>query len=221
LRYAHIDLATQTLAGVAVCHLAGNQLVEGLVRNGEPFSEYRLIVEYDFILTICAGETKPISIEKIQRFFFWLRDMCGYQFGLITADQYQSTLPLQMLESKNFKVDRLSIDRDKTVYNAWRSGFEEHRIRLHRNEQMIREAEQLLEVDKKYDHPPDGSKDTTDAASGCYYNAINSDEKLTISSYNSPGIYGGTPSPEETQEKPPIDIALPDKSYSRSRVFKA
>ena len=156
LRYAHLDLATQTLAGLAICHLAGAQLVDGLVRNGEPFSEYRLIVEYDFILTICAGETKPINIEKIQRFFFWLRDMCGYQFGLITADTWQSEAPLQMLEARNFKVEKLSIDRDKSVYTTWRAGFEEHRIRLHRNEQMLREAEQLLEMDKKYDHPPDG-----------------------------------------------------------------
>ena len=221
MRYAHIDLATQTLAGLSICHLAGSQLVEGLVRDGEPFSEYRLIIEYDFILTIQAGETKPINIEKIQKFFFWLRDMCGYQFGLITADMWQSEMPLQMLEAKNFKVEKLSIDRDKSVYTAWRAGFEEHRIRLHRNEQMLREAEQLLEVDKKFDHPPDGSKDTTDGAAGAFFNAVNSDEKLSISSFNAPGVYGGSPPQEEAQEKPPVEIPLPHKSYTRSRVFLA
>lgn len=156
MRYAHIDLATQSLAGVSICHLAGSQLVEGLVKNGEPFAEYRLIVEYDFILTICSGQNKPINFGKIQKFFFWLRDMCGYQFGLITADTWQSEAPLQELEARQFNVDKLSIDRDKSVYTAWRAGFEEHRVRLHRNEQMIREAEQLLEMDKKFDHPPDG-----------------------------------------------------------------
>ena len=155
-RYAHLDLATQSLAGVAVCHLAGSQLVEGLVKDGEPFAEYRLIVEYDFILTICAGQNKPINLGKIQKFFFWLRDMCSYRFGLITADMYQSVMPLQELEARQFKVDKLSVDKDKSVYTAWRAGFEEHRIRLPRNEQMIREAENLLEMDKKFDHPPDG-----------------------------------------------------------------
>lgn len=88
-RYAHLDLATQGLAGLSICHLVGSQLVDGLFKSGQPFSEYRLTVEYDFILTICAGETKPISIDKIQRFFFWLRDTCGFQFGLITADMFQ------------------------------------------------------------------------------------------------------------------------------------
>jgi hypothetical protein len=220
MRYAHIDLATQTLAGVSICHLAGTQLVEGLVKNGEPFSDYRLIVEYDFILTICAGETKPINIEKIQRFFFWLRDMCGYQFGLITADMWQSDMPLQMMEARGFKVEKLSIDRDKSVYTAWRAGFEEHRIRLHRNEQMLRESEQLLEADKKYDHPPDGSKDTTDAAAGAYYDAVNSDEKLTMASHNAPGVYGGNKPADLEPDKPPIEIPLPQKGYTRSRVFK-
>lgn len=220
-RYAHIDLATQTLAGLSICHLAGAQLVEGLVRDGEPFSEYRLVVEYDFILTICAGATKPINLEKIQRFFFWLKDMCSYQFGLVTADMWQSEMPLQTLEARGFDVDKLSLDRDKSVYTAWRTGFEEHRIRLHRNEQMLREAEQLLEMDKKYDHPPDGSKDTTDSAAGAYFNAINSDEKFSLGSFNAPVIAGGRPPQEGAKEGELMEIALPPKGYTRVKVFDA
>lgn len=221
MRYAHLDLATQTLAGLSICHLAGAQLVEGLVKNGEPFAEYRLIVEYDFILTICAGAQKPINFEKIQRFFFWLRDMCGYRFGLITADTWQSEAPLQMLEARGFEVDKLSIDRDKTVYTTWRSGFEELRIRLPRNEQMVREAEQLLEMDKKYDHPPVGSKDTTDAAAGAYFNAVNSEEKVMLTSHNAPSIYSGQAVALEPQPGPPVEIPLPPKGYTRSKVFEA
>lgn len=219
-RYAHIDLATQSLAGLAICHLAGGQLVEGLVKDGEPFAEYRLIVEYDFILTICAGQNKPINLGKIQKFFFWLRDMCGYRFGLITADMFQSEMPLQELEAKQFKVDKLSVDRDKSVYTAWRAGFEEHRIRLHRNEQMIREAENLLEMDKKFDHPPDGSKDTTDASAGAFFNAVNSDEKLSMASHNAPSVYTGQQVQQFEQEPPPIEIPLPSKGYTRSKVFR-
>lgn len=219
-RYAHIDLATQSLAGVSICHLAGSQLVEGLVKDGEPFAEYRLIVEYDFILTICAGQNKPINLGKIQKFFFWLRDMCGYRFGLITADMFQSEMPLQELEARQFTVDKLSVDRDKSVYTAWRAGFEEHRIRLPRNEQMLREAENLLEMDKKFDHPPDGSKDTTDAAAGAFFNAVNSDEKLSMASHNAPSVYTGQQVQQFEQEAPPIEIPLPSKGYSRSKVFR-
>jgi len=564
-RYAHIDLATQTMAGVAICHLAGSQLVEGLVRDGQPFSEYRLMVEYDFILTICAGANKPINLEKIQRFFFWLRDMCGYQFGLITADMFQcltgdtlvdtdhgliplaqvkpgytvqdadnstarvtrnfkyahaatirittnnnevicgtpnhrlraaanclrphinakydwmrldelkpgdildrvyapvcvqgkknesmaewlgmywgdgclkkksicvssakahvketvrltrkatglkpgvywstnkesaeisvcstklvrwmhrngyrkapqksgkvyasvglpaailksnrktqaaflrglfsadgsidnlgtvslstkhvelarqvavmlrtqfglrsnivrsfrvgygkrrvqwivqvggsrqlffenigfciaakqnrlrkhlskkgrrlvsrvarieygtddvydleverthsytangfishnSESSLQTLEARGYEVGRLSVDKDKSVYNAWRTGFEEQRIRLPRNEQMLREAEQLLEMDRKYDHPPDGSKDTSDAAAGAYFNAVNSEEKLMLGSRNYPAVYSGQVLQQQSTEKPIVEINLPPRGYTRSKVFEA
>jgi len=567
-RYAHIDLATQSLAGLAICHLSGSQLVEGLVKDGEPFAEYRLMVEYDFILTICAGQNKPINLGKIQRFFFWLRDMCGYRFGMITADMFQcltgdtlvdtdhgliplsavlpgyvvqdvnglpakvtrnfryssapvlriitdhneviagtpnhrlraadaclrphirahyawkrldalkpgdildtvsapvcvqgikreskatwlglywgdgclktgndngtisitcakehvaeavtisqkttglnakvywskngesaevaihsrklirwmlrngyqkypqksskiyapvglpaailkanrktqaaflrglfsadggvddlgtvslstkhvelarsvaimlrtqfglrsnivrsyrkgfggirrvqwivqvggsrrvfydeigfcfsdkqtklakhtskkgrrlvtrvkriehdvadvydlevesthsytangfishnSEMPLQELEARQFNVAKLSVDRDKSVYTAWRAGFEEQRIRLHRNEQMIREAESLLEMDKKFDHPPDGSKDTTDAAAGAFFNAVNSEEKLSMASQNAPSVYTGQQVQQFEQETPPIAIPLPAQGYTRSKVF--
>ena len=218
-RYAHLDLATQTQAGLAICHLAGTQLVEGLVKDGEPFAEYRLIIEYDFILSIIAGPTKPINLEKIQRFFFWLRDMCGYRFGLITADMFESASTLQMLEARGFKTDRLSIDKDKTAYHTWRAGFEEHRIRLHRNEVMLHEAEQLLEMDKKYDHPPEGGKDVCDAASGAYTNAVNSDEKISMMSHNAPSIYSGQNVDAEQKPSLPMEITVPQRGYTRSKVF--
>jgi hypothetical protein len=160
IRFAHVDLATTTLAGVAVCHLVGKKYVEGLVDPlGRVFSEYRLIAEYDFILSITAGRTKPISLEKIQNFFFWLRDICNYKFGLITADTYQSSLTLQMLESRGFKTDILSLDRKKDQYYSWRTAFEEGRLRLYKQYQLWREIENLVETDDKIDHPPDFEKD--------------------------------------------------------------
>lgn len=216
-RYAHLDFAKSGMAGLAVCHLAGNQLVTGLVQDGEPYEEYRLIVEYDFIFTIVAGQTKDINFEKVLRFFFWLRDTCGYRFGTISADMYQSVMPLQTLEARGFEVSDLSIDRNKAVYDAWRMGWDERRIRSFRNEQMLREAEQLIDVDKKYDHPPDGSKDTTDACAGAFWNAINSDEKVTINSVNEAGIYPAQP-PSIKEDGPPIEIPI-QVPRRRTKIF--
>lgn len=218
-RYIHLDLATQNLAGLAVCHLAGSKLVDGLVHQSQPFSEYRLIVEYDFILTICAGQTKPISLEKIQNFVFWLRDYCGYRIGLVTSDQFQSETSLQMLESRGIKTDRLSIDKDKSAYHAWRAAFQEQRVRLYRNEQMMREAAELLEMDKKYDHPTNGSKDTCDACSGALLGAINSEEKITMFSTNAPSVYNEGYIQKAELGVAPIAIPLPAKGYDRERHF--
>jgi hypothetical protein len=85
---------------------------------------------------------------------------------------------------------------------------------------MIREAENLLEMDKKFDHPPDGSKDTTDAAAGAYFNAVNSDEKLSLVSHNAPSVYTGQEMQQVESEAPPITIPLPPKGYTRSKVFR-
>jgi hypothetical protein len=86
---------------------------------------------------------------------------------------------------------------------------------------MLREAENLLEMDKKFDHDATGSKDTIDSAAGAYVNAVNSDEKLTMLSQNAPTLYTGQQVQKFDQEAPPIAIPLPDKGYTRSRVFKA
>lgn len=115
LRYAHIDLAQTTMAGVAICHLVGQQLIENLVREGQPYSEYRLIVEYDFILTIIAGQVKPISLEKIQNFFIWLRNKAGFRFGLVTADQYQCLTGNTLVNTKRGLIPLEEINVGDTV----------------------------------------------------------------------------------------------------------
>jgi hypothetical protein len=209
LRYAHIDLATQSFAGIAISHLVGQRSVDGLIRNGQPFSESRLIIEYDVILALTPGKIKPINFEKIQLLFVWLKERCGFNFGLVTADQFQSTMPLQMLEAKGIAVGRLSIDKDKTAYRQWRAAFEEHRIRLALHQRMYREAAQLIETDKRYDHPAHGSKDVTDAAAGAYLNAVNSEEAKNLQMINAPGLHWGeanTSAPDPNS--PPITIPL-------------
>lgn len=214
-RYVHLDLATRTMAGLSICHLVGHQKVEGLIREGSLFEEYRVVVEYDFILTLTAGQVKSINFDKIQQFIIWLRDFCGFSFGKITADQFQSEAVLQMLESAGYEVDKLSVDRDKTVYNAWRAGFEEHRIWLFRQAMMMKEAEQLMEGPKQVDHPPNGSKDTTDSAAGSFFNAVTSGERTGYMADPSPGIETGRSALEP--DKPPIEMPLP-RSTGKKRV---
>lgn len=224
-RFAHLDLATSGMAGLAVCHLVGQRQIQGVVNKetGVPYAEWRLIVEYDFILTLVAGRTKPISLEKIQNFIFWLVQECGYRFALVTADQYQSVMPLQMLASRNIPAEQLSIDRDKKVYTAWRQAFEELRIRPYRQDMLVREAENLVDLEsvKMVDHPKDGSKDTSDAAAGAYFDAIESDEKSSVNVDNAPSIHSNyNLTPISAAERPPIEIALPD-GYTRLRTFSS
>jgi hypothetical protein len=222
-RFAHLDLATSSVAGLAVCHLVGQRQIQGVVNRetGVPFAEWRLVVEYDFILSLSAGRTKPISLEKVQNFIFWLIQECGFRFSMVTADQFQSVMPLQMLQSRNVPTDQLSIDRDKKVYTAWRQAFEELRLRPYRQDMMVQEAENLVDVEteKKVDHPKNGSKDTSDAAAGAYFNAIESDEKGSVNVDNVPSIHSNFGlTPASAVERPPVEIPLPE-GYNRMRVY--
>jgi hypothetical protein len=223
LRFAHIDLATQSLAGVAVGHLIGRQRIE-TYRMGEVFEEYRLVFEYDFIITVCAGDSSPISLGKIENFFFWLRDYAGFKFGLITADQFQSTAPLQAMQAAGFNVAQLSMDRKKAPYYEWRSAIQEQRLRLFRQDQLLYEANELLDLPDKIDHPEEGSKDTSDAAAGAYVNAINYVAETGTNVVMDPSVPALAPdslTPSE-DDMPPVAInILPSIGYRPNSEFDA
>lgn len=163
LRYVHLDLAINGLAGMAICHLVDPpppEPVLALVAN----PPLRLIVEYDFILTLGPGKARPICFDKIVRFIYWLKELCGFRFGKITADSFQSEYLLQTLHAKGFNTELQSVDRDKRAYHAWQGGFQEGCIRLYPQVQLLKEAAELVELEAKIDHRPNGTKDTTDAA---------------------------------------------------------
>lgn len=222
VRYCHLDLATRTQAGLSICHAVGKTKVEGITKiGGETFDEYRIIVEYDFILSIVAGNLKPISIEKVIKFLFWLRDVCGYRFAVVTADQYQSALPLQMLEKAKFKVANLSVDKTKKPYEAWRSGFEEGRIRMFHHSILMSEAENLVDMGDRVDHPDNNSKDVADSACGAYFSAITFKDANSLKSPHGgvPGVYSNMDLVHE--EAPPVTVVDLNKLRKPPRSFDA
>ncbi len=225
LRYVHIDLATTSTAGVAICHAIGNTLIKDVYNptTGALFNQYRKVVAYDFILAITAGQTKPISIKKIQDFLFWLRDYCGFSYGKITGDTFESGMMLQIFSNRGIDAGILSLDRTKVPYYAWRSGFEEGRILMFGHPILMREAEYLIDHPSgKIDHPDKtpygaGSKDVTDAAAGAYVNCISADAGSSVNSSPSDVTLHGDA--EATEAAPVITVtpALPKmtpRSYS-------
>jgi hypothetical protein len=77
-----------------------------------------------------------------------------------------------------------------------------------------------LKARKKYDHPDNGSKDTIDAASGAYYDAINSDERTTFLTQANPAIYTST-TIDATLNKPVMEIALPERTKRLVKTYDA
>jgi len=213
-RFAHVDLATSGVAGIAICHLAGTRKVDGVINDeGEPFSEHRSVVEFDFILAITPGTSKPISLEKIQKFFFWLRDYCAYAFELVTYDQFQSAQMLQMMESRNFKTDNLSVDRTKLPYYTFRSAVAEHRVLAYKHHTLLRELEELHDGPDKVDHPADGSKDVADAVCGAVFNALCS-KTASAGPSGPPAVSFGTEA-----QRPPVQPVIAEIARPKAVVF--
>ena len=206
-RYVHMDLATRTKAGISICHAAGYRDVAGVIRrDGRVFDETRLIVEYDFVLTITSGRVKPVSFEKIQKFILWLRDMCGFSFGMVTADTFQSFMQLQMLETKGFKTGSLSVDKNKAPYYALRQGIEDHRTIFFRQDESYTEAEKLIDGPKMVDHPDEGSKDTMDGMAGCYWNCVSDLSALDYVASANPALFPSDQAPIERPDGVEIQV---------------
>jgi hypothetical protein len=135
-------------------------------------------------------------------------------------------MPLQTLQAGGFNVDKLSMDRTKTPYYEWRSAIQELRLRLFRQDQLMFEATELLDLPDKIDHPPEeegGSKDTSDSAAGAYYNAISYTSKTGSNVAIDATIPAIMPDSDVADvEKPPISIVLPDSIGARpNSVFEA
>jgi len=79
---------------------------------------------------------------------------------------------------------------------------------------------ELIELDTKIDHPPNGTKDTSDAAAGAYLNAISSEEVHNLTVPNAPPvILGLSPFANASPEDPfGFFTRIPPRPI---RVFKA
>jgi len=90
-----------------------------------------------------------------------------------------------------------------------------------RHQRLWDEASQLVETEKKFDHPAHGTKDLTDAAAGAYLDAVNSEEAKSLSLSNVPALHWGTVKPlVPNPYEPPMTIDLPRPSDKPPRIIR-
>jgi len=97
-------------------------------------------------------------------------DAMGFEFGLVTADQYQSRESLQDLADAGIPTDLFSVDRNSFSYDTAKELMTRDIVDYYVYEPLIKELEELLLSKGKVDHPEDGSKDVADsfAAAVCH-----------------------------------------------------
>lgn len=160
-RYAyavHIDLAlSKDACGFALGHLEG---------DSKPV--------IDMMLRIKAPKNGEIDISDVKNYIYELKQR-GFNIFVVTYDQYQSASSIQELNKKGYNATKLSVDANLAPYDTLKEVMYQKMIRYYRYDIFMDECRRLeLKEGKKVDHPPNGSKDVSDAVAGVVYNLITS-----------------------------------------------
>jgi len=87
---------------------------------------------------------------------------------------HNSTESIQQLKKKKIEADVLSVDKDISPYEALKEAIYEGRLDYYYYKPFIEECQRLELVEGgKVNHPPKGSKDTSDAVAGVVFNLMN------------------------------------------------
>ena len=181
--YIHLDLSESGdktgIAGVWVIGKKPHQ--DGVPDSKELF--YRLA----FHVSVKAPKGHNISFEKNRQFIYWLREH-GFSIRGISTDTFQSFDTGQMLKSKGYNYETISVDRvdqDRICkpYLTLKNAIYEERIQLYPSRLL---KEELVGLERnnngKIDHGPSGinSKDAADALCGSIYNASKHAEEFAF-----------------------------------------
>lgn len=187
----HVDLSkTKDATGLAITCNAGTDAAAWVESEGRP--ERAALIEVSAIICIQAPPNGEISFSRVREILYWLKEVRGFRFRKCSFDGWQSTDSIQILQSKGFDVEILSVDRNLDAYDTLKDALYEGRLffppahgqdpyttwdRIYYLDEQgdpcarfQRELAQLeLISDKRVDHPPTGSKDLTDAVAGAVY----------------------------------------------------
>lgn len=166
-RWCHIDLAkTGDHAGIAIGHVPSFKEV---VRDEETF-EVLPNIRFDMTLSVSPPKGGEINFAKIRTLLYKLVEL-GLPIRWVSLDSYQSVDMIQILRGKGFKCGLVSMDVSILPYAYTKTALYDGRISLLENDKLKKELTSL-EFDtkkNKIDHPPNGSKDISDAVAGVVY----------------------------------------------------
>lgn len=174
-RILHLDMAYSGDGdglGMAMGHVP--EMVE---RDGE----WKPFIEFDFLLRWQAPPGKEIFLGDVRRLIFDLKEVHKFRLKRVTMDGFQSIDTRQQLMKRRIESDLLSVDRVTAPYEELRDAIYEERVAFppymtfyryddtEPTEIAIKELSELVEGEKKVDHPENGSKDVADAMAGVVY----------------------------------------------------
>ena len=165
----HLDLAeTHNRTGIVGCCVSGNKIIE--TEEGKKVA--MPFVKEVFAVAVEAPRGGRQSFQKVVNFLVWLRQH-HFNIGSISADQYQSSFLLQVLEQQGFDVLKIAVGMDQ--YIGLRNMLVDQRIELVRCQLQENELISTQRMNNKIHHPEDeggGHGDVSDAAAGSAFSLI-------------------------------------------------
>lgn len=152
--------------------------ISGGVRDGDklvidPLTEKKITMPYFrqiFQVAIGAPRGDRMSFQKVINFIVWLKKN-GFNIGIVSTDQYQSSFVRENLTQQGFICEKVSVDKSEDPYIGLRNLLQDQRIELIKHDLQEIEMINLQRVNGQINHPPQSNSTT---ALPCLANGYNS-----------------------------------------------
>lgn len=172
----HLDLAeVSDRQGIAATCVDGNKLVEDYDGKKVLLPFFKEL----FVVGIEAPRGDRMSFQKVVNFLLWLRRN-GFNIGIISTDQFQSSYVRETLSQQGFNTAKISVDRSEDPYIGLKNILYDQRIELVKHQIQEDELVNLQRMNGRIDHPEGGGKDCSDALCGSVWDLIENNVKSSI-----------------------------------------
>ncbi len=170
-RHVHIDTSIKNDAtGIAIGTVLGYKEMVRKTMDGDVHVEQLPMIWYDMLLKIVAPPGGEIILADVRKLIYEFAGH-GFQIGLITMDSYQSFDSRQTFIRQGFNCEIVSVDTKLEPYETLKDAIYDERVSYYRYAPFLEEVRrvEMHTTKRKVDHPPDGSKDVSDAAAAVAY----------------------------------------------------
>ena len=152
--------------------------IAGGVRDGDkvvldPTTEKKITMPFFreiFQVAIGAPRGDRMSFQKVINFIVWLKKN-GFNVGIVSTDQYQSSYVRENLNQQGFTTEKVSVDKTEDPYIGLRNLLQDQRLDLIKHDLQEIELINLQRVNGIINHPPQSNSTTT---MPCLANGYNS-----------------------------------------------
>lgn len=152
--------------------------ISGAIQDGEkvvfdPLTEKRISMPFFrqiFQVAIGAPRGDRMSFQKVINFIAWLKKV-GFNIGIISTDQYQSSYVRENLTQQGFVCEKVSVDKTEDPYIGLRNLLQDQRLELIKHDLQEVEMINLERVNGVINHKPQSKSNST--AMPCLANGYN------------------------------------------------